>query len=96
MSKTSKIAVIPHEEFEELKAELSEVKELLYNMCSGSGKKQDDWLNAKAAAKFLGVTTRTLQIWINKGIVKVSKIGRKLRFKRSDLEALLDRNTLNR
>ncbi len=97
MAKEKIIAVVPHEELQELKAELSEMKELLYNMCSGSGEKNgDEWLTAKEAAKFLGVTTRTLSIWRQKGILKVAKIGRKLHFKRSDLEALLNRNTLNR
>ena len=90
------MVVLPQDEILELKEEVRELKELVSDMYSSSGKKHDEWLTAKEAAKFLGVTTRTLSIWRQKGILKVAKIGRKLHFKRSDLDALLNRNTLNR
>ena len=97
MENSTKIAVIPYTEFEELKAKLNKVLELIQEMCSTSGKRlHEDWLTSNAAAHLLGISTRTLSEWRKKGVVKASKVGRKLRFKRSDLEALLNRNTLNR
>lgn len=92
-----KIAVIPHEEIEALRSDLNEVKELLYkyNMCSSGEKNGDEWLSSAEAARYLGVTTRTIQNWIAKGILPVSHPGRKLRFKRSELDAFLERYTLN-
>ena len=91
-----KISVISHEELEALKSDLNEVKELLYNMCNSSGEKNgDEWLSSAEAARYLGVTTRTIQNWIAKGILPVSHPGRKLRFKRGELDAFLERYTLN-
>lgn len=97
MEKVNYIAVVPQEEIEALKDDLNEVKELLYNMCNSSSEKNgDDWLSSAEAARYLGVTTRTIQNWVAKGTIPVSHPGRKLRFKRSELDAFLERNTLNR
>lgn len=97
MAKEKIIAVIPHEEFEELKAELSEVKELLYNMCSCSSEKHsDEWLTDDEVAKLFKITKRTLFQWRRQGLIVVSKVGRQVLVRKSEVDALLERNTLNR
>jgi excisionase family DNA binding protein len=45
-----------------------------------------EWLDTKQAAPLLGVTPRTLQNWQARRLLPFFKIGRCIRYKRSDIE----------
>lgn len=47
------------------------------------------WLSTKDAAKFLGITPNALRILACRGKINFFKLGRRLKFSRSDLEGLL-------
>lgn len=50
-----------------------------------------EWLGTEKAAAFLDMTPNALRIMVHRGKVKVYRIGRRLRFKLTDLRALLQR-----
>ena len=45
-----------------------------------------EWLNTKSAAAMLGITPRTLYTLVDQGQVPGYRMGRVLRFKRSDID----------
>jgi excisionase family DNA binding protein len=49
-------------------------------------------LNVKEVAEFLQVNTTTVYAWAQSGQMPAIKLGRSWRFRRSDLEAWLNRN----
>ena len=50
--------------------------------------KEKVWLSSADAAQFLGLTQNALRILVCRGKVKFYKMGRRLRFLKSDLEKL--------
>jgi excisionase family DNA binding protein len=50
-----------------------------------------EWLGTPAAAKYLGVVTRTLYRLVNDGQVPAFKFGRVIRFRRTDLDDYIER-----
>lgn len=89
------IAVVSHEEIEELKNEISEIKALLYNICDAKDKTQtDEFVTTKDACRMLHVTDRTLTTWRKKGVICFSQVGRHIYYKMSDIRALIERNTI--
>lgn len=48
-----------------------------------------EWLSSEQAAHFLGLSENALRIMVCRRKVKFSKLGRRLRFRMSDLEGLL-------
>ena len=51
---------------------------------------ENEWLGTKEALRFLGITQPTLYRLIDSGSLVGYKIGRVIRFRRSDLEAYLE------
>lgn len=49
-------------------------------------------LNVKEVADFLRVNTNTVYVWARQGRLPAIKIGRSWRFRRSDLEAWLEKH----
>lgn len=47
-----------------------------------------EWLSSKEAASYLGITENALRIMVCRGQIKVSKFGRRLRFRFRDLQSL--------
>ena len=66
------------------------VDQLLYDRLENS----DTYLTCEETAKLLKISTRTLWQWRKAGILKYSKIGRKIFFKNKDVQKLIDRNIL--
>lgn len=59
---------------------------------SGQDKKYfDDWMNSKEAAKFLSVSYAQLRNLTSNGRIPFYKFGRSNRFKRSELEKVLEK-----
>lgn len=52
------------------------------------------WLSTQAAAKRLGVTTRTLYRFIDLGELPAYRLGRVIRLKRVDVDAFIERSRI--
>ncbi len=50
-------------------------------------------LNARQVANYLQLSVLTIYDWAQKGKLPAIKVGRNWRFRRSDLQAWLDRNS---
>lgn len=48
------------------------------------------WMGTQEAARYLGITPRTLYRFINDGQVPAYKMGRVIRLKESDLDAFIE------
>lgn len=53
-----------------------------------------EWMGTQEAARYLGITPRTLYRFINEGGVAAYKMGRVIRLKRADLDAFIDANRI--
>lgn len=62
----------------------------LVSMKLDEKEKQKEWMNSREAAELLMVTRRTLQNYRTNGMVKFSRLGGKIYYKRSDLQDLLN------
>lgn len=89
------MVIMPQEKLDMIQSELSEIKSLLLEKKSESFSKSNKYICTREAALLLNVTTRTLATWRQKGIIKVSKVGRRVYFKMSDINELIERNKLN-
>lgn len=48
------------------------------------------WLNSKEAAQYLRVSPEALRVLVYRGVIKPYKLGRRSRFKREDLDKLIE------
>ena len=51
--------------------------------------KSNQWLNTKEAAEFLGVTTRTVANYRERGMIPFAQVGRVIRYRLDDLNQFL-------
>ncbi len=61
------------------------VSQIVYAATQMSG----EWLDSAEASKFLHVTPRCLQNYRDKGMIPFSQIGRKILYKRSDIDEFI-------
>lgn len=54
------------------------------------------WLDNADVKQMLHISTRTLQTWRSAGILPYSKVGGKLFYKQSDIDALLNKSYTGR
>jgi excisionase family DNA binding protein len=47
------------------------------------------WINTEEAAQYLGVTTRTIANYRERGMIPFSQVGRIIRYRKEDLEGFL-------
>lgn len=60
-------------------------------------KKENVWLNSKEAAEYLRISENNLRTKVSRGEVPVSgRLGRSLRFKREELDRLLESSLTRR
>ena len=53
-----------------------------------------EWMGTPEAARYLGITTRTLYRFIDEGQLAAYKFGRVIRLKRDDLDAFIDNSRI--
>lgn len=58
--------------------------------------KKPDFLTRKEAAEYLGITTRTLAVWacVKRYNLPYVKIGRLVKYRRSDLDIFIEKRTI--
>lgn len=87
--------IIKQEELDWIKGELQEIKSLVAEGKKNSNS-QDELLDAQTAAAMLHITPRCLYNWTKKRLMPYVQIGRRRLYSKKVLQALIDRNTLNR
>ena len=92
---TNQLIIIKPDDLEDVKSELREIKTYLQDLFSTNPILcKDEYISCQEVLKMLNVTTRTISDWTKKGVLKCHKVGRKLRFKRSDVIDLIERNKI--
>ena len=89
-----RIFIIKQAELESLRSSLQEIKTLLLE-AKAKSIPNDGRVDPKTAAGLLNITTRTLSTWRAKGVIKASRVGRKIYYKVSDINNLIERNRMN-
>ena len=92
---TNQLIIIKPDDLEEVKSELREIKTYLQDLFSTNPILcKDEYIDHHEASKMFQITTRTLYQWRKAGIIKCYKIGRKVKFKRSEIIELIERNKI--
>jgi excisionase family DNA binding protein len=80
---TSDLKAIIHEA-------ISEHTQHLPSQIANHQPRKDEYLTRKECAALLKVSTMTVHAWINKGILKHYKVGRRTLFKIAEIETLIN------
>jgi len=79
---------------EEYKSILEKLDALINVFETGKSEKTSEklWLTQEETKEVLCVSSRTLQNYRDKGAISFSKVGRKIRYKKVDVESLLQKH----
>lgn len=91
------LTIISQEELDEIREELANLKHFISDRFDAVEKHNDDGLllTSAQAARKLHVTTRTLLKWRKAGIVQVSQVGRRIYYRKSDIDQLIENNRID-
>jgi excisionase family DNA binding protein len=73
------------------KSIMDTLEEIKKNSIKGHSSPGVEWLDGKEVCKKLGVTTRTLQNYRDRGTIPYSQFGSKIYYKSSDINAHLEK-----
>lgn len=96
MAERKYLVIVYAKDIEFLKATIEKIIEKVDQLLNDRLENADTYLTNEEATKLLKVSSRTLFKWRQEGVLKCSQIGRKVYFKNKDVQALIERNTLNR
>jgi len=85
------ICVIEGDGFRELVGKLDAILEA-FGTYKKNEKQINEWLTQEEAKKALNVGVRTLQNYRDNGTLSFSKVGRKIRYRKEDVESLLQKH----
>lgn len=86
-------SVLPDAEWKAMKEEQRAIRNQLNNLVRLIENKQMDtqeWLTLEEARDIVGVCSKTFQKYRDNGIIPFSQYGRKIYFKKSDIQAFLE------
>ena len=86
-------SVLPDAEWKAMKEEQRAIRNQLNNLVRMVENKQMDtqeWLTLEEARDIIGVCPKTFQKYRDNGIIPFSQYGRKIYFKKSDIQAFLE------
>ena len=86
-------SVLPDAEWKAMKEEQRAIRNQLNNLVRLIENKQMDtqeWLTLEEARDIIGVCSKTFQKYRDTGIIPFSQYGRKIYFKKSDIQAFLE------
>lgn len=95
--KNELLAVLPQSDIEEVKDRLTSIEQTLNDVSKRLGQKPstDELVDNATAAKMLKLSTRTLSTLRAKKVLKYSRVGRKVYYKVSEINELIERNEVN-
>lgn len=91
------LAVLPQTDIEEVKERLASIEQTLNDVSKHLGQKatSNELVDNATAAKMLNLSTRTLSTLRAKKVLKFSRVGRKIFYKVSEINELIERNEFN-
>ena len=91
------LAVLPQTDIEEVKERLASIEQTLNDASKHLGQKAttNELVDNATAAKMLNLSTRTLSTLRAKKVLKFSRVGRKIFYKVSEINELIERNEFN-
>ena len=87
MQQTTTMVMLPQTEWEGMKSDLQELKELVRQKRTDEINAQ--WLESTEARKLLGVSQKTWQTYRDRRIIPFTQVGRKIYVKRGDLHKFM-------
>lgn len=93
LNNSLQIAVVPQSFLDGLMKEVKEVKSLLRQKSEEEISNQ--WIESSKARELLGVSVKTWQTYRDDRRIPLSQFGRKIYFKRIDLEAFMQANYIS-
>lgn len=91
------LAVLPQSDIEEVKDRLAAIEQTLNDVSKHLGQMSstDDLVDNATAAKMLKLTTRSLATLRAKKVLKYSRVSRKIYYRVSDINELIEKNKFN-
>ena len=91
------LAVLPQTDIEEVKERLASIEQTLNDVSKHLGQKAttNELVDNATAAKMLKLSTRTLSTLRAKKVLKYSQVSRKIYYKVTDINELIERNKFN-
>ena len=96
MEKQKQYFIVDVDDIEHIKSAIDNLNDQVLKLLEIRNESPNTYLTTKEACKLLHVTSRTLAKWRQKGIISVSRVGRRIYYKSRDVEDLIERNTLCR
>ena len=84
---TTTMVMLPQTEWESVKLDLQELKELV--RVKSNEELNSQWMESAQARKLLGVSQKTWQGYRDKRIIPFTQVGRKIYVNRGDLESFM-------
>ncbi len=78
--------LIEKTDLKNIRKEIQELKQLIESNQS----KATNWIGSEEVPNYLGVSRKTWQSYRDKKLIPFSQIGRKIKVKRSDLDAFIE------
>ena len=88
------MVVLPTSALEELKASISDLKEMIQGKALQEVSSQ--WVESEEARKILGVSPKTWQTYRDSRALPFSQFGRKIYVRRADIEAFLESHMIGK
>ena len=88
------MVVLPKSALEELKASISDLKEMIQGKALQEVSSQ--WVESEEARKILGVSPKTWQTYRDSRALPFSQFGRKIYVRRADIEAFLESHMIGK
>lgn len=89
---TKTIVMIEQSEFRQL---IHEELQRFFDMLKETNSSTEEWLDSKDVPAYLNVSQKTWQNYRNQRLIPFSQIGRKIRARKSDLDAFLQNYMVN-
>ena len=93
MQPTTTMVMLPQTEWEGMKSDLQELKELV--RVKSSEELNAQWIESTEARKLLGVSQKTWQGYRDNRIIPFVQVGRKIYVKRGDLNKFMQDHYIN-
>lgn len=93
MQQTTTMVMLPQSEWEGMKSDLQELKELV--RIKSDEELNAQWIESAEARKLLGVSQKTWQGYRDKRIIPFTQVGRKIYVKRADINNFMASHYIN-